>query len=739
MADQRKSEDPFLTSLQKLDDELTCPVCSDHFTEPKVLPCLHFYCKTCIANLMKRAKGRPFSCPECRRETNAEGDNSENLPTAFFVNRMKELFSVMKKAERKDSVTCESCPRHLPAVDFCHDCSKYICTDCTEAHKLMYLLSSHRVVSIDSLRSTISKNPPEKLQVFSREVKCSKHKDEPLKLYCHDCSKLVCRDCIVIDHKDHEYAFVIDAAPLCKAEIQEKAESVKKITEGVKSAVISLGESRKKLSDHGIATTRAIDQAIDEIVAKLAEKRREMKEKASRIVSETEERIAAQEKNAQLAVGELVSLQEFMSHSLETETDQEILSLKKQVSDQVERVSKLYRDADRKFPVPELPELVVNCGERVNQAIETELSVAQRELEQKVAIVASFEEHEEDMAEGGRGESSVEGVEVLTATDGPFGAPRVVDSYGVGAPRVVGESSGAKVGVIDVPFGAPCVADSYGVGAPCVADSYTPCVADLYGADSYSVGAPCVADLYGVGAPCVADSYGVGAPCVADSYGVGAPCVADSYGVGAPCVADSYTPCVADLYGADSYSVGAPCVADLYGVGAPCVADSYSVGAPRVVGEAKVGVIDVPFGAGMGKSRGLRTEPGQVEPIWGRKSVQPQKAMRAPYQQKESASNGESLWSRSQLEGGAVAELTATAEPFDTPDEGGQDTGVEVVPLDRRTILQKHRVRSSVSRGPIEAKTISESTSHELSMSHGVPFPQQLNYKNLKRRSQRKY
>ena len=395
MADQRKSEDPFLGSLQKLDDELTCPVCSDHFTEPKVLPCLHFYCKTCIADLIKRAKGRPFTCPECRRETNAEEDNPDNLPTAFFVNRMEELFSVMKKAERKDSVTCESCRSQLPAADFCHDCSKYICTDCAKAHRQMWLLSSHSVVSIDSLRSTISKNPPEKLQVFSREVKCSKHKDEPLKLYCHDCSKLVCRDCIVIDHKDHEYAFVIDAAPLCKAEIQEKSESVKKITEGVKLAVISLGESRKKLSDHGIATTRAIDQAIDEIVAKLAEKRREMKEKASRIVSEAEEEIAAQEKNAQLAVGELVSLQEFMSRSLETETDQEILSLKKQVSDQVERVGELYSDADRKFPLPELPELVVKCGERVNQAIETELSVAQRELEEQVAIVTSFEEHEE--------------------------------------------------------------------------------------------------------------------------------------------------------------------------------------------------------------------------------------------------------------------------------------------------------------------------------------------------------
>ena len=67
----------FSMSLQKLDDELTCPVCTDHFKEPKVLPCLHYYCKTCIANLIKRAKGSPFNCPECRREAQAAGNNPE--------------------------------------------------------------------------------------------------------------------------------------------------------------------------------------------------------------------------------------------------------------------------------------------------------------------------------------------------------------------------------------------------------------------------------------------------------------------------------------------------------------------------------------------------------------------------------------------------------------------------------------------------------------------------------------
>ena len=69
--------DLFSISLQKLDDELTCPVCTEHFKEPKVLPCLHYYCKTCIADLINRANGRPFNCPECRREAQVAGNNPE--------------------------------------------------------------------------------------------------------------------------------------------------------------------------------------------------------------------------------------------------------------------------------------------------------------------------------------------------------------------------------------------------------------------------------------------------------------------------------------------------------------------------------------------------------------------------------------------------------------------------------------------------------------------------------------
>ena len=57
-------------SLEDLKKHLECAVCLDHFQDPKVLPCLHTYCKKCLEKVQKQSDGRSvITCPECRNET----------------------------------------------------------------------------------------------------------------------------------------------------------------------------------------------------------------------------------------------------------------------------------------------------------------------------------------------------------------------------------------------------------------------------------------------------------------------------------------------------------------------------------------------------------------------------------------------------------------------------------------------------------------------------------------------
>ena len=59
--------------------QLTCAIYIEQFKEPKVLPCLHTYCKGCLVKLVKKQGLDHFiTCPECQQDTK-ERWSSQNL------------------------------------------------------------------------------------------------------------------------------------------------------------------------------------------------------------------------------------------------------------------------------------------------------------------------------------------------------------------------------------------------------------------------------------------------------------------------------------------------------------------------------------------------------------------------------------------------------------------------------------------------------------------------------------
>ena len=102
--------------------------------QAKLLPCNHYYCSACIEELAKRSRGRPFACPECRKEATLPPSGAEELQGAFFVERMKDLFGKMAKAEGKVEAVCESCFGGGKAVAFCRQCTEFICVECVKQH-----------------------------------------------------------------------------------------------------------------------------------------------------------------------------------------------------------------------------------------------------------------------------------------------------------------------------------------------------------------------------------------------------------------------------------------------------------------------------------------------------------------------------------------------------------------------------------------------------------------------------
>ena len=236
--------DPIEKGVEELGEEITCAVCHDHYQDPKVLPCCHYYCIECVRRMA--ARQNPFPCPQCRKPATLPDNDPAKLPTAYFVNRIKDVHGKMEKARGKVEARCEMCAG-AKAVAFCRQCTDFICADCVKSHEKLKVFSGHRVVSLEELREGGAKHI---LPTAAPPMKCEAH-EEQLKMFCFDCNVLICRDCTVIDHAGHNFEFVKKSAGQCREKMSEGLQPLLKIQSDINTVVKRVGERKKAIREQG--------------------------------------------------------------------------------------------------------------------------------------------------------------------------------------------------------------------------------------------------------------------------------------------------------------------------------------------------------------------------------------------------------------------------------------------------------------------------------------------------------
>ena len=341
--------------LEELEEEITCPLCQDNFREPKILQCLHYYCKECVRQLALRAgPNRPFACPECRRETLLPQNDADQLPTAFFVNRMKQLHAKMEKAQGKVEAVCEMCSG-AKAEAFCRQCTEFICNDCVRSHRKMKVFAGHKVVTLQELKEGGAKEIPLKEAPPSM---CKKH-DESMKIYCFDCSCLICRDCVLYDHAGHKSEFVKISAPQYKKTLKESLTPLAGIQTNISAATRDVERVEREVSEQHKAVASTIQQSFKQLHDILRKREKQLLDRASELKQQKLDSLGAQRKGFALATSEIQGLVEFVERSIDNASDEEIMLLQQQIQDRVREQREKHKRIDL------IPAEVANIGVRV--------------------------------------------------------------------------------------------------------------------------------------------------------------------------------------------------------------------------------------------------------------------------------------------------------------------------------------------------------------------------------------
>ncbi|XP_051036536.1 E3 ubiquitin-protein ligase TRIM11 isoform X1 [Phodopus roborovskii] len=105
-----------------LQEEATCAICLDYFTDPVMTDCGHNFCRECIRRCWGQPEG-PYACPECR-ELSAQRNLRPNRPLA----KMAEM---ARRLHPPSPVPQGVCAAHRePLATFCGDDLCLLCPTC---------------------------------------------------------------------------------------------------------------------------------------------------------------------------------------------------------------------------------------------------------------------------------------------------------------------------------------------------------------------------------------------------------------------------------------------------------------------------------------------------------------------------------------------------------------------------------------------------------------------------------
>ncbi|XP_035671049.1 tripartite motif-containing protein 3-like [Branchiostoma floridae] len=194
---------------EQIREELSCSICLDLFSRPKVLPCMHTFCQDCLGD---HARARqPFECPNCRLQVTLPTQGVPGLPDNHLVANLCERISKQVKLPVKTPDQSQTQP----------------------------------------------------------ENKCIFHPWEELKLYCEQCQLSVCTECMGDHHAGHRTTTPKKASQERRAAIQELVSEGRNLLETYFTFLRSLRDKEKVLHKHRQQTDKNIYHNFNEMLQML--------------------------------------------------------------------------------------------------------------------------------------------------------------------------------------------------------------------------------------------------------------------------------------------------------------------------------------------------------------------------------------------------------------------------------------------------------------------------------------
>ncbi|CAF4596236.1 unnamed protein product [Rotaria socialis] len=239
-------------------DVLTCVICSDYYSDPRLLPCSHTFCFKCIKQATESNNGA-FPCP-FRDGTTIQKTDITTLPNNRAVRDIVE-----KVLESKAIIQCNECEKQAAKV-WCRDChNNGFCQECYQVLHQKRTLKDHQP----------SDSKPPKI------YHCSDHPGRELEYWCPANDKIYCSNCLADKKDTHKCELITDGIKKIanrvtqaynmhpfsidpKIEIEKMFTEYKKVTNSKRANVAEVFASVRKMIDDCEKSTNEKLSTVDD-------------------------------------------------------------------------------------------------------------------------------------------------------------------------------------------------------------------------------------------------------------------------------------------------------------------------------------------------------------------------------------------------------------------------------------------------------------------------------------------
>ena len=340
-----------------VDKELTCAICLCRYDHPKILPCLHSYCKRCLEKLVKKVHPQQqITCPQCKEVHQVPPQGIDVFKTYFTINNLVELLRVHEATTPKEStksatvmIACESGVDENPAMAHCLTCSDHLCESCFQLHKKQKLSRDHNVVMLKDLQQMDRKTGVKSVR---RKLHCDEHKDELLKLFCKTCEKVICRDCALVNHREHKYVFVHEFRNEAQKQLQVLVKKTKEKQAKFRAHSDYLAKVRESSLATFVACKRELNTVFDQMIMSIEDRRKTLLKELETLGQTEEKMLNAETDYLELGLARFSNSIQFTENLIDNENDVEMMLMSTQAKPALESLQQLTWDQKKALVKP---------------------------------------------------------------------------------------------------------------------------------------------------------------------------------------------------------------------------------------------------------------------------------------------------------------------------------------------------------------------------------------------------